>query len=186
MRRSLPIIYLALLLFIIVGCNDGSEPVTYTEPVPEPPQMMTGHDHAAEEKQLTWTLPAGWAESRTSGMTLSRITAPEIPGGSITLSRLGGTGGGMNPNIQRWAGQLGLPRLSDTDLEAVKIALKHGEAKGTLIDFNALPSVKETTMIVCILEYPDFTVYLKATGNSDPVPEFSDKLISLAQSISYK
>ncbi|MGD9162704.1 MAG: hypothetical protein PVG39_30140 [Desulfobacteraceae bacterium] len=186
MRRSLPIIYLALLLLFMVGCKDGSEPVIYTEPVPEPPQMMAGHDHAAEEKELTWTLPADWTESRTSGMILSRITAPEIPGASITLSRLEGTGGGINPNIQRWAGQLGLPQLSDTDLEAVKSALKHGGAKGTFIDFNTLPSVKETTMNVCILEYPDFTVYLKITGNSEAVSKFSDKLKSLAQSISYK
>jgi hypothetical protein len=186
MRRSLPIKYMALLLFIIVGCNNGSEPVTYTEPVPELPQMMAGHDHAAEEKQLTWTLPTGWTESRTSGMTLSRITASEVPEASITLSRLEGTGGGMNPNIQRWAGQLGLPRLSDSDLEAVKSVLNHGEAKGTFINFNALPLVKETTMNVCILEYPDFTLYLKISGKSEAVSKSSDKLISLAQSISYK
>ena len=191
MRRILPIIYLTLL-FVIVGCSDNSEPVSYTEPVPEPSQMMAenspddGHDHSAETKKLTWTLPSGWTESRTSGMILSRITVPENPETSITLSRLGGTGGGINPNIQRWAGQLGISPLSDTDLDAVKSILKHEDARGMVIDFSVLPSIKETTMKVCILEYPDFTVYLKLTGNKEAVSTLSDQFLSLAQSISYK
>ena len=191
MRRILPIIYLTFL-FIASGCKDSSGPVTYTEPVPESPQMIAendqsvGDNHVAEEKHLIWTLPTGWTESRESGMILSRITAPEIPGATITLSRLSGTGGGVDPNIHRWANQLGLPQLSDTELAAVKSILKHDEAKGIFIDFNALPSVKETTMKVYILEYPDFTVYFKITGNSENISKFSDKLLSFAQSISYK
>lgn len=180
------------MLFFISGCTDNSEPVTYTEPVPKSHRMMAGHNpddennHAVDEKQLIWTLPSGWTETKTSGMILSRITAPEVPDASITLTRLGGTGGGINPNIQRWARQLGLPQLSDTELAAVKSILKHDEAKGTFIDFNVLPLVKETTMKVCILEYPDFTVFLKLTGNKEVISEFSDKLKSFSLSISYK
>ncbi|MBN2419795.1 MAG: hypothetical protein JXL81_10450 [Deltaproteobacteria bacterium] len=191
MRGRRPIIYLTLLI-LIAGCNNSPDPVTYTEPVPGPARIMAGNSPDdsntgnADEKGLVWTLPQGWNESRATGMILSRITAPEMPGASITLSRLGGTGGGIDPNIQRWAGQLGLPPLTDAELAAVKSPLNHDEARGTFIDFNALPPVKDTTTKVCILEYPDFTVYLKITGNSGVISEFSDKVISFAQSISYK
>lgn len=191
MRRRLSLICLALL-FVAVGCKDGSEPVTYTEPIPETASMMAehgpddGHNHTVQEKQLTWTLPSGWTESKASGMIMSKITAPEVAGALITLVQLGGTGGGMNPNIRRWAGQLGLPRLSDADLATVQRTLGHNEAKITFIDFNVLSSVKETSMKVCVLEYPDFTLFLKVKGPKEAIVALSDEFLSLAQSISYK
>lgn len=192
MRRRLSLICLALLLFVAAGCKDRSEPINYTEPIPEAASMMAehgpddGHNHAVQEKQLAWTLPSGWIESKASGMIMSKITVPEVSGALITLVQLGGTGGGMNPNIQRWAGQLGLPQLSDAELITVKQTFEHDAAKATFIDFNVLSSVKEASMKVCVLEYPDFTLFLKVKGPKEAIAALSDEFLSLAQSISYK
>ncbi len=193
MRKRFSLFYTVLLLSAVYGCRDNSEPVTYTEPVPQKMmRMVPEHDHVVkddqpeQDRELIWSLPEGWTETRTSGMTISRITPSGDSGVAVTLTRLGGTGGSLTANISRWGSQLGIPQMSDDDLGAVQKEFSHSESDVVLVDFNVLPSTGESSMKVYIFRYPDFSLFLKAMGPKDALAALSDNIEKFAQSISYK
>ena len=193
MRKGISLFYTVLLLFAVTGCQDSSGPVSYTEPVPQKMmRMVPEHDHDESvheheaEKQLTWDLPESWSETRSSGIAMARITPSEKSDVSITITRLRGTAGGIAANIRRWGGQVGIPQMSDADLSAVQSDLPHDEAEAVLVDFNALPSVTENSMKVCILKYAGFSLFIKATGSKKGLATISDDIKKFVQSISYK
>jgi hypothetical protein len=192
MRKRFVLLNMIVMMLYAAGCSDTSDPSTYTEPAPEKASLMEMHgpeevhNHREDDKKITWTLPEGLNDSGPSGMALARITSSEYPKISITITRLEGEGGGLNPNIQRWASQLGVSPLSDSELTSVQSNLKHNEGKGTFIDFDVLPSVKEISMKVCVSEYSGFTLFLKMQGPKEDVSSLSPRFISLAESISYK
>jgi hypothetical protein len=75
---------------------------------------------AGSARGLTWRLPEGWAEAESaSSMRLASFR----PGGDPELDAyvvlLPGAAGGVKANLDRWLGQVGLPELTDAQLEAL-------------------------------------------------------------------
>lgn len=84
-----------------------------------------GHDHSApagaqgqavDVSKLTWNAPADWVQGPDRDMRLVTYTTGEV---ECYVTVLGGDGGGVEMNINRWRGQMGQTPLSATEIAAL-------------------------------------------------------------------
>ena len=127
---------------------------------------------AGAAEGIAWEVPAGWAVEGGSGMRLVTFHAGAV---ECYLTVLGGDGGGVVGNIQRWVGQLGLtpPTAEEVgELETLKVlgvVTPLLEATGAFSGMGATQAIADTTMlgIVCVLE--DRAIFIKMLGPSAAV-----------------
>jgi len=79
---------------------------------------------------VTWTLPSGWSEQKGQGDRKSTLRfGREEPLLEVSITSFPGDAGGLQPNLNRWRGQLGLPPGGDAsgtltlDVSGVKVTL---------------------------------------------------------------
>ena len=83
---------------------------------------------------LTWTAPDGWERAPSTNFRHPNFTAAE---GQVEcyVTILGGTGGGVAANINRWRGQLQQPDLTAAELDALpRLTVLGQEAPMVAID----------------------------------------------------
>jgi len=110
----------------------------------------------------TWEQPAQWTvQEDVSSMLTAAFMADS--GARITLTLLGGEGGGMLSNINRWRGQLGLGIVRS-------LADQPKEDLGNGAVFVDLVSNDESgRMAAGIVPIGGRTLFFKLTGNSEQV-----------------
>lgn len=74
----------------------------------------TGEGGAASG--LAWDVPSGWSELAPTSMRVANFA---VDGAECYLTLLGGDGGGLAANVNRWRGQVGLAPLDGAALEAL-------------------------------------------------------------------
>jgi hypothetical protein len=78
---------------------------------------------------LIWQAPDGWRDAGTKGLRLANFKVGAASEAECYVTVLGGTGGGVGLNVNRWRAQLGLPEASPDELAALpKIPMLGGEA----------------------------------------------------------
>ena len=83
---------------------------------------------------VTWKLPAGWSEEKGKGDRKSTLRlGREEPLLEVTVTSFAGDAGGLQPNLNRWRGQLG---LSPTAEATGTTTLAVGGATITVADFE--------------------------------------------------
>lgn len=88
---------------------------------------------SAAASEFSYTLPAGWTEAPATAMRPVNLKVGEASECYITV--LGGDGGGLSSNLNRWRKQMGQPDLSGVELAALpKHPLLGGEAAYIVID----------------------------------------------------
>lgn len=102
-----------------------------------------GHDHSdgavvdgerrAEAGSLAWTVPAGWSEGAGSSMRLVTYVPDGAPSTECYVTVLGGDGGGLLSNVNRWREQFGMSSLGTTELMSLPTAQVLGQPS-TLVD----------------------------------------------------
>ncbi len=122
---------LTCLSVIILSCGDDYIR-TYTLPKPKQSQPENISPPVAEAPtlQLIWEKPDSWLPSEGSSMRLASFDFPyQGDTGDISLIQLGGDGGGIAANINRWRTQLGLQPVivSLIENEITRIQGKLGE-----------------------------------------------------------
>jgi len=66
---------------------------------------------------VKWTLPAGWHEEAKSGDRYATLCiGTQEPHLELAVTSLGGDGGGLLANVNRWRDQIGLDRIAESDL----------------------------------------------------------------------
>jgi hypothetical protein len=118
-----------------------------------------------------WATPAGWRVVATNQP--GRVVTFRLPGDDSAecyVSVLGGSGGGLADNLNRWRGQLGLEPLDQAALEALPRRTLLGreapllEAEGSfrgVDDGEGRPGYK---LLGICLEGPSFLITMKMTG----------------------
>lgn len=81
---------------------------------PPPPDSPTNPNYTGDG--ISWTLPHGWSQQPASGMRYATLVPP-AGGPEVSVTRLGGGGGGTLANINRWRGQVFLPPITEADLD---------------------------------------------------------------------
>ena len=143
MEKLNRIVILIATACIFAGCNKSEPEIRrYTEVVLVPEQKATPNPHAegmpsmtgpksgsmqgqegmvppADSSPLRWEAPQGWEEKAGSGMRMATFTVSGDAGSAeTTIVSLGGSAGGLQGNIGRWVGQLGVDSPDEAKLSA--------------------------------------------------------------------
>ena len=149
-----------------------------------------GHDHGdphggnphgaqpsgggAGDIQFTWVLPEGWEEVAPTSMRQANFRVAGDPSAECYLTLLPGGAGGVEANVNRWRGQLGLDPLSMEEIDALpREILVRGEAVfvDMVGDYRGMGSEAKPDyrMAGLILEAPSATLFLKMVGPSSVI-----------------
>lgn len=147
-----------------------------------PPGMsMPPMSAPATDIKVTWTLPKGWVPKDSANamrvgsfaaMDPALANSGEIDPNAVDVSvvQLGGTAGGLEANIRRWMGQVGLKASPDEMEDFIKKAPHFKTAtgqEGLLIDLTGMLSgdmTQSKTIYGAIVQTEEYTVFVKAMG----------------------
>lgn len=127
-----------------------------------------------------WTVPADWTSTDPGSMMLAKW---DVPGGGAEVSvlALGGTGGGMLMNINRWRGQLQLPPTTDAELPSLTKTVPTAGTTATVVDMTG----GGKRMVAMIVPLGGQTWFYKCMGDPDAVGKTKDAFLQFAESAQY-
>ncbi len=146
------------------GDGDGHDHSEHAdEPAASSPsQASSGQGSSVNSVREQWEPPAEWKTDTNASQILSAAYLAD-DGARITLTALGGQGGGLFDNINRWRGQVGLPAV-----ESLKDQPMKDLGDGAII--VDLISEDGSSRIVCgVVPAGAQTLFFKLTGSKDQV-----------------
>ena len=94
-----------------------------------------------------WTLPAGWTHRPGSGMRYATIIIGEAAHGiELTIFKLGPESGSVLPNVQRWAGQVGVSGVTQAKLADMTRPIIVDNQTATLVDVSGPGAAADPSM----------------------------------------
>jgi hypothetical protein len=135
---------------------------------------------------LTWQVPEGWTQQAVAGdmreVTLKKGSA------ELYVSILGGAGGGVLANVNRWLGQLGAPHIGASGLAGLeRVPCLGGEAYLVSAegDFTGMDgqTQHEMGLLGAILEQPSRLVTVKLVGTAAEVRAERGAFVSFVASL---
>ena len=159
-------------------------------------RMQQEAPESPRENPLTWVLPEGWSEAgegaSPGGMRLINLRFGASGEGECYLSAMPGSAGGLEANINRWRGQMGLPEYSADELAKLpKKPFLNREATYVSIDgdfkgVGATAATKGYRLVGLVQPAPEFTIFVKMTGPKDLIEKNEAAFDQFIQSISIK
>jgi hypothetical protein len=138
--------------------------------------------------QLAWDLPAGWTEKPLASMRQANFQVPGDPTAECYMTMLGGEGGGLAANVNRWRTQMHQPALSADEIAALPTSELFGR-QATLVDIsgdfagmNATEKLANQRLVALALVEPGGSVFLKMTGPAGVIDAQLDAFLALAKS----
>ncbi|HEY5041981.1 MAG TPA: hypothetical protein VIK53_08255 [Verrucomicrobiae bacterium] len=187
-----------LLIIVSSGCGHDNVKVYHVEAndsaTPPPaasaamPAMMPGGLTAPDNSglpSLKYTVPAGWQEKKASEMRVASFGVSENgKTADVSVIPLAGMAGGDLANVDRWRGQVGLPKLADDDLQ--KLAEKV-EVAGQPADLFDLPGTAADAQRILgvIFHQGDMSWFFKVTGDSDLVEKQKTAFVAFLKSVQF-
>lgn len=176
-------------LVLLSGCQGGDRTVEVRE-IPRTPahSASTSPDDAVAAPHagggLTWTTPEGWRTKPASSMRLASFEVPLSDGsaGDCSIIVLGGTGGGLLPNINRWRGQIGLPPIGE---EGLADAIRPLEGQIQDMKFIRLenPDDPSRAFLIAIAPLGNRTAYVKLSAPREQLDAVEPAFLDLARSL---
>ncbi|MGL1903339.1 MAG: hypothetical protein OCC49_14460 [Fibrobacterales bacterium] len=166
----------------------GHPPIDQNSPsmgaAPQGAPTRTAND---TRPKFSWKLPKGWLVQEGGGM----ITATYFPDDGTnsfkaTLIILGGMAGGVDANLERWLGQIGLPSDPGTIAKVKNGATQVAgvNVKGSLYDLT-LQATQEKTFLVTILPVEEYSVFVKFMAAPDVAKAQKQNFTALLNSLEY-
>lgn len=199
---------LCILVIIasLSGCDAKIQERVYDQIVIEAPQqdmsMMDPHaglglniDMGSQEfphqHGLKWDVPKEWGEFPASGMRVASFKNAQDPDAiDVSIVSLSGEAGGLEPNLIRWANQIGIDlqenpeKLQDFIQKARSIKTLDG-SQAMIFDFSKLqdlsPASKST--VASTIRLGDATVFVKMTGTVKSIADNIASFESLTRSL---
>lgn len=136
---------------------------------------------------FTWTVPAGWEPGKSSSMRLASYNVPLSNGetGDFSLIKLGGDGGGIIANLNRWRGQVGLDPV--TIEQVAEFSHMHSTSQGkqflhaTLIN-AASPG---SAILAAIFQESDYVLFAKLSASAAGAQEANSSFEAFCNSITF-
>ena len=158
------------------------------------PALLQQINASADQTPLAWETPAGWVEKKGSGLRLATFSGTD-PNAVVeaTIISLGGSAGGMVPNVTRWMQQIQIEVPATPDLESFINRQEKFPTSSNLpvqmFDFTQLqdkagPDVP--SMIAAVVERGGTQIFVKMTGSKQAVLKNREQLKNLAKSIRVK
>ena len=161
-----------LLLLVSLSCDSGHHTRTYHLPKTKVNTFTPSTvDKVTTISRFTWEKPASWIPAEGSAMRLASFEIPySIGSGDLSIMELGGDGGGLEANVNRWRGQIGLDPL--TKLE-INDEAENGVSKlGNYQLFQLInPEKKESAFLAAVFPLESRTLFIKLTASADGILE---------------
>jgi hypothetical protein len=144
-----------------VDCTGIGGQITKAPPPRVRPDLPPNQHAVAPARQLDYKAPPEWHAATTQMEQIASFTVGE--GGEsvkITVTPMGGGAGGEVANVNRWRGQVGLPEMSATQIEADGTTIKIGDRSALLLDLKG----KDSRIVGAICETGGRTWFFKMTG----------------------
>jgi hypothetical protein len=133
-----------------------------------------------------WTIPSDWKPLPPSEFLLAEFSI-ETNGekADVNIAELNGEGGGLLANVNRWRRQLGLPQISETDLQTTSIDSAVGKIQ--FVDFSGTNSktAKPTRLIGAVVPQYSQSWFYKLMGDPQIVAQQKDAFLKFIQSAKY-
>ncbi|HEX4139892.1 MAG TPA: hypothetical protein VHY09_06060 [Candidatus Methylacidiphilales bacterium] len=160
------------------------------------PQAMTASTSSAAAPAMAdtassiWTVPADWKSVPPSQFLLAEYSVPSSSGAKaeVNVAEMGGGGGGLLANVNRWRGQLGLTPLGGDDLARAAQPLNvSGADAATLIDFTGTNAKTGTParLVGAIVQQGGQTWFYKLMGDKETVAQQKDAFRKFVESANY-
>ncbi|MBK7876033.1 MAG: hypothetical protein IPJ77_09815 [Planctomycetes bacterium] len=137
---------------------------------------------------LAWDTPRGWTELAPSSMRVASFRVAGDAKAECYLTLLGGDGGGLAANVNRWRTQLGLAPLGPDEVEALPRAELFGgpavlfDATGSYQGMNADGAVSGARLVGLLRVEPGGSAFLKMIGPASTLASELDAFHGLARS----
>ena len=137
---------------------------------------------------LAWTAPDSWTVDNSNSMRVANFRFGESGESECYISVLGGDGGGIEMNVNRWRSQVGAEELSATELMALPTLKILGvdspwmEAYG---DFSGMGAedLSNAGIKGAICELGNQALFVKMIGPASELREQHDNFISFCESL---
>jgi hypothetical protein len=143
------------------------------------------HSGGAPKPPLSYTTPEGWKEGKQTQFSLAAFRAGE---GSdvvdVTVSALGGTGGGLLTNVNRWRGQVGLPDWNEEQFSKEAATMMVAGGPAAYVDSGAGPSGKRIVGVV--LPRGGQTWFFKMSGPAEAVAKQKPAFEAFVKSVRFE
>lgn len=143
---------------------------------------------AAPADAFQFTLPPGWVDMKPTSMRLVNVGLADDASVECSLTLLGGDGGGLAANVDRWRAQLGLGPLSAGEHDALPAATLLGkpavrfDATGTYTGMGG-PARENFRMIGLLSVAAEGSGFLKFTGPAEVLERESANFDTFAASL---
>jgi hypothetical protein len=189
----------ALLLsagLFLTACNDDPQPRRYREIAArgEGSNLQRG-----TLSNISWKLPAGWTvQPEGDPLRLTGFWAPDpelLAAGQtdpdpvdVSIVQLGGMAGGLEANVTRWLGQIGVPASQASAAIAAATPVKTASGQtGVVVDFTGFMSgdlTQSKSIVGAILEVDGGTMFVKAMGQKPKVARLRPVLVEFVKNLS--
>jgi hypothetical protein len=207
---------LTVLLFLAAGCHrddvkvyriakeqdQASQPAAPALPTDSPnPKLPQGHPDistmpgatlaasASAAPQLTWKTPAGWTEVPPSELRVASFKVAGAGGkqADVSVIPLPGMAGTDPANVNRWRGQVGLPVMTDDELQKSAESIEAGGQPAQLYDIAGQnPASGETSRILGVIQHRDNTAWFyKMTGDAGLVGQQKPAFVEFLKSLNF-
>lgn len=190
-NHRLPTLAMLAALLALSGCKDREIRAYRAPKDPAPPAMPAatsgelpanhppigqaagpGSDMAgtpvatASGNALTWTAPTAWQAKPNGPVRKGSYAVPGAGGqaGDLSITAFPGDTGGLFANINRWRGQIGLPPIEQSQLDASVEHIDIGSFHVDYIDMLGTASGQPTRLLGAIVPFEGQTWFFKLTG----------------------
>ncbi|MBF0503577.1 MAG: hypothetical protein HQL14_00605 [Candidatus Omnitrophica bacterium] len=144
----------------------------------------------ASEKMINWDCPVGWKEEAGSHMRMATFHTTGDPKAiDCYIIALTGPAGGLEANLTRWMGQIGLEasfaQVKQLKQSAQELKTKDGIAVEAF-DLSLLQSgakSSDPSIMAAVIPLNAVTVFVKMTGSIDSVKQNKGNFLKLISSI---
>jgi hypothetical protein len=138
---------------------------------------------------LTWTTPAGWTEVAPTEMRVASFKVAGANGkqADVSIVPLPGMAGTDSANVNRWRGQVGLPEMTDGELQKAAENVEAGGQPAQLYDLAGQnPASGDATRILGVIQHRDDTAWFyKMTGDADLVEQQKPAFVEFLKSLKF-
>ena len=181
--RIASLTFYGIILFSF-SCNTGDNIRTYKLAKSDTPTVSSTNQKqdVSVSEELIWDMPSTWIPSSGSSMRLASFSVPYLNDfGDLSVIKLGGRGGGLESNINRWRRQLSLGPISLVEIEK-DIINKDGELGSYQIVKIVNQSI-DSAFLCAIIPIDEYTIFVKLALKPKGISKVEDDFFYFCSSI---
>jgi hypothetical protein len=167
--------------------SGGRAEVTQVAKAPSADQAVSANTEKspAGSEKPNFKAPANWTTKAPGPMITSAYNV-QVEGGSaeVTISKFPGAVGGMEANIQRWRGQLGLePGTAEEARKSAEMIEVGGKKESYMVDLKGtnVRTGKAARMVSIGVPYQGETWFFKLMGDESAVEKEKEKFVQFVK-----